>query len=214
MEPVLLRKLNDFITAYSGVTCPLTNVKYIVTCGLLESTHSTCICGSPDGACIMTMQDGKQNAGQPYSVRAAIEMKYLSSTNTSELNRELLADGVVERLQFVDVTDVGNASFYSSVRSPAHRGQCLYHCLVLGVEWCMYVIGDDECVNRVVAIHFDAHLITTLRDFLVTSYKKYMYMFDSPSNIPERWRSEDLGWVGTLDNLRYVALYDCICAYS
>ena len=76
----------------------------------------------------------------------------------------------------MDVTDVGNELFFKAIRSPAHRGQCLYHvplscsgCRVV----CMYIIGDDDCVNRVVAIHFDAKIITTVRDFLTTSYKKY-----------------------------------------
>jgi hypothetical protein len=53
----------------------------------------------------------------------------------------------------------------------------------------MYIIGDDDCVNRVVAIHFDAKIITTVRDFLTTSYKKYMYMFDSPSSIRDGWQT-------------------------
>jgi hypothetical protein len=113
------------MTAYSGVTCPLAKVKFIVTCGLLESTHSPCICGSPDGACILTLQDSQQNGGEPFSVRAAIEMKYLSSSNTSDLNRDLLAEEVVQRLQFVDVADVGNELFFKAIRSSAHRGQCL-----------------------------------------------------------------------------------------
>jgi hypothetical protein len=61
----------------------------------------------------MTLEDtsSQQNGGEPFSVRAAIEMKYLSSSNTSDLNRDLLAEGVVQRLQFVDVTDVGNEFF-------------------------------------------------------------------------------------------------------
>jgi hypothetical protein len=159
MEPILLGLLNPFISAYSGTKCPRTTVSDIVTCGLLESRSNSILCGSPDGICILTMDTIVDNAVSTLRVRAAVEMKYLSSKSTSDFNRDLLADSVIEALTFVNVNDIGNKDFFTSVRSPAHRGQCLYHCIVLGVEWCLYIIGDDGVVNRVVVIHFDTKVI-------------------------------------------------------
>jgi hypothetical protein len=53
------------------------------------------------------------NAVSTLRVRAAVfEMKYLSSQRTLDFNRDLLADGVVEALTFVNVCDVGNKEFY------------------------------------------------------------------------------------------------------
>ncbi len=58
-------------------------------------------------------------------------------------------------LEFVEVVPIiPNEAFFRSVRCVAHRAQCLYHCLVLGLEWCLYIIGDEGEINRVVAIHF------------------------------------------------------------
>ncbi len=126
----------------------------IISCALLESTQNRTLCGSPDGVCIFTMH-AATTPENGISVRAAIEMKYLSSTSTSAVHRDLLAEGEVARFEYVHVTDVGNLDFYRSVRNVAHRGQCLYHCIVLGVEWCLYVTGDDQRIARVVAIHFN-----------------------------------------------------------
>jgi hypothetical protein len=203
MEPVLLRLINDFMKAYSGIvrasTIPLTTVRDIVVCGLLESTMNRILCGSPDGACYLTMHDGRTTT----SVRAAIEMKYLSSLSTSAMNRDLLAEGEVARLEFVHVTDVGNKEFYRHVRNVAHRGQCLYHCIVLGVDRCLYVIGDETRISRVVVLHFDAQVISTMTKLIILAYERYLFMFESPAMIPQRWESCDLSWVGTVDNVRH-----------
>ncbi len=110
------------------------------------------------------------------SVRAAIKMKYLSSSSTSAVHRDLLAEGEVARFEFVHNTDVGNKDFYRSVRNVAHRGQCLYHCIVLGVEWCLYVTGDDERIARVVAIHFDVKVRTVTYSYFLLKTKQLRTM--------------------------------------
>jgi predicted nucleic acid-binding protein len=175
MEPVLLRLLNDFLASYSDVPGfgVQSTVRDIVLCGLLESTNNKILCGSPDGVCFFTMHDATTHM-EGISVRAAIEMKYLSSSSTSAVHRDLLAEGEVARFEVVHVTDVGNKDFYRSVRNVAHRGQCLYHCIVLGVEWCLYVTGDDERIARVVAIHFDVKVRYVAYVLVFINIKSYI----------------------------------------
>jgi hypothetical protein len=45
-----------------------------------------------------------------------------------------------------------------------------------------------------------------MREVIVDAFNKYLGMFTSPTEIPEKWKDFDLGWVGTVDNLRYVSV--------
>jgi hypothetical protein len=214
MEPILLRLLNQFISSNTRGTAQHVIISDIVTCGLLESTINSILCGSPDGVCQLTFTSPNQlndvvqqneEPGQLLSTtfRAAIEMKYLSSKNTSGSHRDLMAEGTLDNVEFVHVKDnTPNEDFFRCCRSVAHRAQCLYHCIVLGVEWCIYVVGDDGAVCRVLVIHFDKKVIADMTNVILLGYSKYLYMFDKPESIPSRWQYEDLGWVGTVENLK------------
>ncbi len=45
-----------------------------------------------------------------------------------------------------------------------------------------------------------------MREVIVEAFNKYLGMFISPTEIPDKWKAFDLGWVGTVDNLRYVSV--------
>jgi hypothetical protein len=189
-------------------------VKNIIDTGILESTKSKHITGSPDGIGRLFANGdlGRECAAiTTKGVRCGLEMKTMSTLHTAEEQNMLLGNGL-EAVKYIDVMKDGldndpNKDFYDYVRCVEHRDQCFYHCVCLNCPYTLYVVGKPGDIIRVVILYFGEIILKWYTDVIIYQHCTFLKYFETPEAVPEEWNKMDLGWAGNGFSLRrHIAL--------